>query len=783
MTKEDRTAVAFLFGVAALYFVPVLLKGDREVLSSVGTDIWAAYFYWRHFGFESLARGEIPLWNPHSFSGIPFVAGMESAIFYPPNLIYLFFGTAFSINLSIALHCFLGSLFTYVFARTMNIDRAGALLAALTFAYGAPCFLRVYAGHVVGLAALIWLPLLFLAAEAFLRNGEMRFALWGGVILAMQLLAGQPQYVFYSMIAVSLYFFSNLLIGRKLREAPYFFTGFCLFVIAGLLLAAIQLLPTLELARHSVRNALGYEWISTFSFPPENLLTLALPDVFGDLLTAPYWGKNYLWEMSIYLGIVPVAMGAIAIVYDRSRPAMIFSFLAAVALVFALGKHTPALGFLYAYVPGFNLFRGVSKFIVVFSFAWSMLAGYGFMKLTALAEAKDRGFFRLSWIIPALAVALACVGALAAFRTADSQAAWNAVVKSYDRGVDDYSFGAVTGNFLPASLGLVFQDVFRAAAVLLVLGGLLLSFAKRATFPKKLFIVAVLTLTALDLWSFGSRYLVSFNPRILYMDRDLRAFLKSDREPFRLATPIDALLNVGFLEGTKEVGGYDQLTLKDYNEFINFSQGLPLDKPNFVMVVDRFSPMLRLLNARYYILDNSVKAALPDFKLVFQNAKYNVYRDEKSLPRSYVVHAALVIKEREAALQAMADPTFNPASAAIVDEEIGGLTGDPKLRSPTPTVIEDLPKKIALEANLKAAGLLILADAYYPGWKGFVDGKETRIYRVNHAMRGVVLPKGEHRVEFRYEPFSFKIGAVISMASLISVVGILMWPKFKLQLR
>jgi hypothetical protein len=314
-----------------------------------------------------------------------------------------------------------------------------------------------------------------------------------------------------------------------------------------------------------------------------------------------------------------------------------------------------------------------------------------------------------------------------------------------------------------------------------LLGGLSLSVVKWKALPTKFLIIGILALAVSDLWSFGSRYLVSFNPGILYMDRDLKAFLRSDKEPFRLGTPISTLLNTGFLEDLKDVGGYDQLTLKNYNEFINFSQGLPLDQPNFVMAISRFSPLLRLLNLKYYIVESSVNLKLPDFKLVFENANYQVYRDEKSFPRSFVVHDAQVIHGREARLQALAAATFDPMSAAIVDEPIAGLAGAPMLRSPSPQLIEDSPNKVVIEADLKDAGLLVLSDVFYPGWKAFVDGKETRIYQVNHAVRGVVLPKGRHVTEFRYDPLSFKIGAVVSLASLVLVVAFLVGGRFKFQ--
>ena len=765
--RKDGPAVACLLALAVLYFLPVLLKGDRQVLSNAGNDVWGAYYYWRHFGFDGLRRGEVPLWNPYSFSGLPFVAGMESAIFYPPNILHLAFGTAFSINLSMALHCFLAGLYTYLFARYLEMGRAGSLFAAIVFGYGATCVLRIYAGHLVGLSALIWLPLLFMSAEAFLRKGEIRYALSGGIVFSLQFLAGQPQYLFYSAIAVSFYFFVNLLMRRALREAPYFLAGFCLLVLTGVSLSAIQFLPALELARYSVRDALSYAWVSSFSLPPENLITLLVPDFFGDHLTVPYWGKNFLWEMSIYLGVIPLILAATAMVFDRSRPVLIFSSIAALSLVMALGEYTPLLGFVYAYVPGFNLFRGPSKFGFVFSFACSMLAGYGFKKFAALTEERDPRLRYLSYGLFAAALLSALLAIL-------GPEAWAPLVRSYRRAGDYFDPIDVTEGFLRASLSAVSKNLFKVSAILLLFGGLSLGVVRLRMLSTKLFLVALSILTALDLWSFGSRYLVTFSPDILSMDGELKAFLKNDKEPFRIATQTHVLLNVGFLEGIKNVGGYDQLTLKNYNEFINFSQGLPLDDPNFVMTIDRASPLLALLNVRYYVFDRGVSVRLPGLHPAFQNSRYKVYRDAKALSRSFVVHEARVVEGREAALEALAQPTFDPRAVALVDEPVEGLPAHPApAESPAPDWIEDSPNKVRLEADLKEAGLLVLGDVYYPGWKAFVDGREARIYRVNYVVRGVFLPKGQHVVEFRYDPLSFKIGAAVSLTSLMIVLAIL----------
>jgi hypothetical protein len=438
-----------------------------------------------------------------------------------------------------------------------------------------------------------------------------------------------------------------------------------------------------------------------------------------------------------------------------------------------LGNHTPLLWFLYAYVPGFNLFRGLSKFVIVFSFAGSLLGGYGLAKVAALAEERSRRLRPMACAL--LALSFLFIG-LGIFGLLYGREWWNSFVGAYIREEVHNASLPLTEDSFHAWMTTAFNGFFRSAVIAMLLGGLLI-FAQIKKLSKKFLVIAALALAVLDLWSFGSRYLVTFDPGEISMDRELKAFLKGDKEPFRIATPITTLSNVGVLEGIENVGGYDQLTLKSYNEFINFAQGMPIDSPNLAMTVRRFSPLFRLLNVRYYILKPGMSAELPDFDLVFENVGAKVYRDNGAFPRSFIVHQASVRKGGEAILQELISPGFDPTSDSIVEETIDGLPDNPTLPSPAPKVVEHSPRKVLIEADLPDAGLLVLADVYYPGWKAFVDGKESKIHRTDYVMRGVFVPAGRHVVEFRYDPLSFKAGAIISLASLLLIAGFLTWPR------
>jgi len=746
-----------------------LFKGSAAVLSSAGTDISNQYYYWRAFGFSALLRGEAPLWNPYIFSGTPYIAGIQSAIFYPLNVLHLIFDIAFAINLGIALHCFLASFFTYIYARYLGLAPVPACLSALTFAYGAPYFFHIYAGHLSNLATMIWLPLLLLGVEAFLRHRGIKFALLGALPLALQVFAGHPQYLFYSALAAALYFVLSLAVSRDLRCGWRVYCGFAVIVLTGLSLAAVQLLPALELARNSVRETLSYEWVSAFSLPPEYLVTLIVPDFFGNIVKTPYWGKNYLWEMSVFLGIVPLATAVVAIVCDRSRPVIVFSLVALLALLLAFGKYTPLFSLFYNYVPGFNLFRGVAKFLFVFSFACAILAGFGLAKIVAFVEAGDTAVSRIGYL--AIGGAVVCAAIACALWLLDP-GGWRFLIASAERAQDRYvPIPALSDLFLSETVSCAILSALKSSVILFLLGCGIALAGKLPTTRLESWSGTIVALAFFDLWTFGSRYLVTFDPTQLALEKESKGFFQRDKEPFRVATPLFALLNVGMIDGIENVGGYDALVLKSYSELLNLTQNLPVDEPNIVMAINRISPLLRLLNVKYYIIDPSLNIAAPGFVPALETAKHKIYRDDKAMPRSFVVHHIIKARDGNAVLKALADPGFDPNISAVVEETIDDLSGDARLRSPRPSITARSLNKLTIDAQLSGPGLLVLSDSYFPGWKAFVNGKESPILRVNHVMRGIALPGGRYTVEFRYEPLSIVLGGLISLVTLVGVIG------------
>jgi len=194
---------------------------------------------------------------------------------------------------------------------------------------------------------MIWLPLILLFSELFIRSRNYLYAFFGGVAVAFNILASHPQYFFYTAIAVVAYFIIRIIQEygehRNWKYVGYHASGIFIIYTIGVLLTAIQLLPAFEMIKHSTRQTLSYEWVGQFSFAPENFITLFIPEFFGDSLKTPYWGRYYLWEMSLYAGILPLILCALSSFYNRNKFTKTFLIMALITAILALGKFTPSL--------------------------------------------------------------------------------------------------------------------------------------------------------------------------------------------------------------------------------------------------------------------------------------------------------------------------------------------------------------------------------------------------------------------------------------------------------
>lgn len=377
-------------------------EGPTRQWDSLLWDSMAQFYPWRLLLHRAGQQGQLPLWNPYQFCGYPFVGNGQSAMFYPLNWLYFAIHPKVGMGLSAALHFFLGGLFTFLLARRWQMDRLPALFAAFAFSYGG--FMVTWIELPTLVNSLIWLPLAWYALElVFSRAAQggprlIRPAGWHAtllltVALSMTLLAGHLQIAAYVWIFTALYALIRLLSrGRHTLCAGTAIRHLLLGVLLGGILAAAQLLPTLELGSHSARgaggpSAAGFEFHKQRAVQPVELLALFDPNFFGSPVTGDYQGISYS-EHCPFVGAITIllALAALALGWRQPRT-WVFAGIGIFALWGALGG--PPAQLLYWGVPKLGQAGGFSRLLSVWTLAGALWGAVGLQSLIdALRQSK-----------------------------------------------------------------------------------------------------------------------------------------------------------------------------------------------------------------------------------------------------------------------------------------------------------------------------------------------------------------------------------------------------------
>jgi len=180
--------------------------------------------------------------------------------------------------------------------------------------------------------------------------------------------------------------------------------------------------------------------------------------------------------------------------------------------------------------------------------------------------------------------------------------------------------------------------------------------------------------------------------------------------------------------------------------------------------------LLNLLNVKYVISPRAIK--IDGYKLAKKADKANIYENENCLARAFLADKAIIIKDEKKILEKMKSREFKPDKEVILEEEFVNARGAQGMgQKAAVNILKYEPEEVIIEAETGAPRFLVLSDTYYPGWKVYVDAKLDKIYRTDYILRSVYLAPGRHIVKFTYDPFSFKIGAAITLAT----IGILLW--------
>ena len=754
MRKGDRPAILGLICLLVFFFRKAVLGGK----TFFAEDITWLHYPLRVFTLKTLAQGQIPLWNPYTFVGYPHLGGSQVGMFYPLNFPFLILPAHVAMNWFIVMHCALAGVFMYTLARELIGDRVAAFISALAFMLGGSVQAQIINLDIM--SGGIWLPLLFLLFERSLSRQSYSYAMLAGIVLGLQLLTANPPIAFYSAATLAAYgafeIFRTARNNANERWRACFgpVLSLLVLIVFGLGLSAVQIIPINELRSLSTRSeGLSSNSMVAFSLPPWQLITLLWPDFWGKPLIS-YRGLYNFWELYAYVGVLPLML--IPFSWRRRVNAHV-SFLlvmAAVSLTLALGGYTP-LYLLLRYVPVFNLFRAPARWMFVTAFSLSILAGFGF---NALIKPTNNDLEEHATRWPTLSKAMA----FTFLWMAVIASAFLIVLQPGDTFGDKYR--AALASLRISAYPLLFSTL------VIVAGFLLLTAYLRWGLSLRAFKIMSVGLVAIDLLVVNRDVNPLRDSSYFTQQYDSTAFLQRDASLYRILPVDNGLLD--YIRGLR----YGVPTMYGLSSVYG---GAALFTSRYVAFMDKLDlsdgRLMRLLNVKYVIAHKNepIPATLP---IVYEDEHLTIYENKAVLPRTFVVHEIEVVPSSgQAILERLVNDDFDPQQTLILEERpphsIAGTSSLPH-DSSWARVISYLPHQVVVEARASQDGFLFLADAYYPGWKTYVDGEEEKIYAADYLFRAVFLPRGEHKVEFRYDPLSYKIGLAISSLTLLVLCAV-----------
>ncbi len=699
------------------YAVPV----KNNALSDVVDQIYP----WKHFTIEELKKGRIPWWNPFSFSGNPHVADFQTAVFSPFNLLFFILPFVDAWSLFILLQPLLAGSFMALFLRKLKISKEGSLLGSITFMLCG--FLVVWMPYGTLSMAIAFLPLALYAIEASFERPKFFPLILLPISIAVSFFSGHFQASLYFTLYVLAYLFFKFLTTNNKKTSLMVLIFFCL----GLVISLIQIIPSLEIYQHSVRSEL---FSNQGAIPLRNLITAFAPDFYGNPVTRNDWLGNYA-EWASFIGIIPLLLALISLLGKKEKAKVLFFFLAGAAAVL-LAIDTPLQSVLANLkLPVFST-SIPSRIIVLFSFSFAVLAAYGLDTLKILLEKQN---IKRTLIVCGSLVCLILFIWLLLF-------GFKALPKD---------------KAMIAARNLVIPTLFVfIASTLIVLRSKI-----KAKAYVNFILYSLIILAFLDSLRFAIKW-VPFEPKdLIFPDVPVISVMQEKVGTGRVFGKFGSYIDTYYR--LPSIEGYDPLYIQRYGELLaSASTGSYQPAVRSLAVLDKRSKyagrVLDLLGVTvlfHVIGDTGKDWAYPVWKkdndgkyvysVIYQDDKFQLYNNSTALPRAKLFYDYEIIKKDKEIIKRLYNDGFDFRNKLILEED-PGMKISSSVKEDEATIVSYASGRIIIDVSSHAPGLLFLSDNYYPKWRARVNGQDTKILRSDYALRSVIVPKGESKVEFYY---------------------------------
>ncbi len=747
--ETDAAARRGEAGIGALWFVALFVAtlvfwklriidaatNPSVVLGSI--DIYTEHLPMSAFGFERLFAGDLPLWNPFQLTGTPFLGVTHVGLFYPGNFIYAFMDAGVATEVSFVLHLFFAGAGMGLLLRSLEFSWRAAAVAALTFMWSG--WMIFYSNQASLISGMSWLPFTLYLVDRALRGH--RWAVFAMVAaVALQVFNGATEFFVYNMYLSGGYSLMRLCgmgfggdwTGALRRGLPLL-----LAVVAGVLLATPQLLPSMELAGESVRGA--------------SPLTFAQARHWGAIAPATFVRDALLTRDMVTVGVLPLAglvLGALA----GRRALFLFSLvLVVLSALFVFGGD---VYWLYFQTPFGDLFRRPHKFLHVYAFGQALMAALAVLALEQRI-ATPRGALLRSPVVGVCLLGLLC-GALWVTWQGDA----------------------------PVALGLM-------------LGGLVAFVVVPAGRPREVMLLGLVGLQALNLFFGVKQEFIrpAAQPAALHLHDELIARLAETVGDQRVHIYPDVyflpglMQKAGTVHGFRVLGDYSPLSSRRAADFFARINPPPRQRRDAKPFAGEILPdseadwrLLDLTSTKLYVVRQGTPLEVLLAEQAEQPARTGVRRIQKgfpavyertsALPRAYFVPGALHAPDGSAALDLLEAPGFDPRARVVLEgaperAQAQGAGGRANARV---EIVEDARERVVLRVVAEAPGYVVLTDALRPGWSARLDGEDAPLYMANALFRAVPVPAGASEVVMTYRSAPFERGLALSGLTLAALL-------------
>ena len=705
-------------------------------------DIITQIYPWRHLAIDIWKQGQVPLWNSFTFSGNPFLANYQSAVLSPLNLLFFILPFVDAWSILVLLQPLLAGLFTYIFTRGLRVSKAGSLISAISFMFCG--FITTWMGYATLGYAILFLPLSLFSIDKYYETNKSSFLLLLALTFPLSFFSGHFQISFYFLITVLAYLIYKTIVIKSFGKTLHVI----FFIFFGLLLVMPQVLPSVELYSESFRSS----FFQTGGIPFMYLPSFLIPDFFGNPVTRNTWFGNYA-EWNAYLGLLPLMLAVYSFMKIKRSQILFFLILGVFSLILALDN--PISAFIQnLHVPIFST-SAINRIIVLFSFSFAMLAGFGFDQISEDMKQKNK---------KAILIVFGLFGFLFVVF-------WVAVFQKL---------------FIPAdSIAIVRQNLilptilYLASVVLIVLPIIFerIKYKRIVYFPVAFGFIFLVTF---DLLRFVMKW-QAFDPKNLVFPSfsTTQAFSKISGYS-RVFGNLGGEASIYYR--LPSVEGYDALYSKRYGQFMGYLENNKLISSNWSVVgfpknSQNTQKAINLLDIKYIahkLADDHASWTFPfwtypqgQFNLIYKDNFYEFYQNNYVFPHAFLVGKYSVIKDEKEILKTLFSNNFDLRHEVTLETDPGITKANGDIG--TAEIINYKPNNMEISVDAKANALLFLSENYSDGWEARVDGKSVPILRADYTFRAISVGKGKHSVEFWYDPWSLRLGIYLAIGGAIGI--------------